>query len=30
MIRFLRKILGLDQAKNIDAQLAEMSMSQRT
>ena len=30
MIRFLRKILGLDQAKNIDAQLAEISMTQRT
>ena len=30
MARFLRKILGLEQAENIDAQLAEMSMSQRT
>lgn len=30
MAKLLRKIFGLDQAKNIDDELVKLSMSQRT
>jgi len=30
MAKLLRKIFGLDQAENIDAELVKLSMSQRS